>query len=408
MPRIKIQNFGPIRDSGWIDVKKVTFFIGDQGSGKSTIAKLLSTFLWIEKALFRGDYEGKWFQWKGRFRSTFLAYHRIENYIPSDADLPCEVEYEGGFCSFYFNGKELRIIHNEVSSYSLPQILYVPAERNFVSYVKTAKDQKAVSESLKGFIGDFSAAKEGMSGEVPLPIASCALEYDRLNDTLKLKGQSFKPIKLSESASGFQAVAPLFLVSNHLASVVNDNQSNGESTMTSQEQERFKREVRELYDNKNLSDEQRRLAISGLSGRFKKDSFCNIVEEPEQNLFPESQRKLLFDLLRLNTPSGNRLIITTHSPYLLNALTLSIQATETAGKITGKPDLEKKLAEIVPRTARIRSEDVAIYQLDADGGSCAKLPMPAGIPSDEEYLNKSLAESNELFARMLELEEEAE
>ena len=61
MSRIKIENFGPIKagciaTDGWIDIKKVTLFIGNQGSGKSTVAKVISTFTWIEKALIRGDF----------------------------------------------------------------------------------------------------------------------------------------------------------------------------------------------------------------------------------------------------------------------------------------------------------------------------------------------------------------
>jgi len=55
MSRIKIKNFGPIIDGnqtndGWIDIKKVTLFIGNQGSGKSTIAKMISAFMWLEKS----------------------------------------------------------------------------------------------------------------------------------------------------------------------------------------------------------------------------------------------------------------------------------------------------------------------------------------------------------------------
>ena len=62
MSKIKIKNFGSIKEGyqendGWIDVKKVTIFIGNQGSGKSIVAKLISTFTWIEKALIRGDYD---------------------------------------------------------------------------------------------------------------------------------------------------------------------------------------------------------------------------------------------------------------------------------------------------------------------------------------------------------------
>ena len=43
MSKIRVKNFGPIKggyqeNDGWLDVKKVTLFIGNQGSGKSTIA----------------------------------------------------------------------------------------------------------------------------------------------------------------------------------------------------------------------------------------------------------------------------------------------------------------------------------------------------------------------------------
>ena len=72
--RIRIKNFGPIRkrnleNDGWLEVKKVTVFTGNQGSGKSTVAKLISTFIWIEKSLVRGDYDKKWFERKNKLKN---------------------------------------------------------------------------------------------------------------------------------------------------------------------------------------------------------------------------------------------------------------------------------------------------------------------------------------------------
>ena len=60
MSKIKIQNFGPIKNGlidndGFIDIKQVTIFIGNQATGKSTIAKIFSTCTWIEKALYTGN-----------------------------------------------------------------------------------------------------------------------------------------------------------------------------------------------------------------------------------------------------------------------------------------------------------------------------------------------------------------
>ena len=47
--RLFLKNFGPIGpglsdNGGWIDFQRVTVFIGNQGAGKSTVAKLFSTF----------------------------------------------------------------------------------------------------------------------------------------------------------------------------------------------------------------------------------------------------------------------------------------------------------------------------------------------------------------------------
>ncbi len=47
MSKIRIKNFGPIQagnldNDGWIEIGKVTLFVGNQGSGKSTVAKLIA------------------------------------------------------------------------------------------------------------------------------------------------------------------------------------------------------------------------------------------------------------------------------------------------------------------------------------------------------------------------------
>ena len=52
-----------------------------------------------------------------------------------------------------------------------------------------------------------------------------------------------------------------------------------------------------------------------------------VIEEPEQNLFPDTQCELLYFLLScLNHGKAHRAIITTHSPYILYALNNCILA----------------------------------------------------------------------------------
>lgn len=224
MSRIRIKNFGPIKEGfssndGWIEIKKVTVFIGNQGAGKSTVAKLIFTFTWIEKALVRGDYNKKWFERKNKLKNQYLNYHRIENYFKINGVDKTVLEYERDAFSIVYENGSLIIseVHNK--EYPLPQIMYVPAERNFITYVKTPKELKFSSDSLKEFLTEFDNAKNDMKGLENLPINNVGVEYDKLNDTLTLKGEGYK-VKLTEASSGFQSLVPLYLVSSYLAKSV--------------------------------------------------------------------------------------------------------------------------------------------------------------------------------------------
>lgn len=414
MSRIRIKNFGPIKEGnqsndGWIDVKKVTVFIGNQGAGKSTVAKLISTFTWIEKALVRGDYNKKWFERKNILKNQYLNYHRLENYFKTNGVDNTVIEYEGDAFSIVYEKGSLVISEVRNKEYPLPQIMYVPAERNFITYVKTPKELKLSSESLKEFLTEFDNAKNEMKGLEKLPINNIGVEYDKLNDTLNLKGENYK-VKLTEASSGFQSLVPLYLVSSYLANSVKKQSETNKETMSSDEMQRFKKGVEEIWNNNNLTDEQKRVALSVLSAKFNKTAFINIVEEPEQNLFPTSQWQMLQSLLKCNSMNkGNRLIITTHSPYIINYLSIVIQGEYLESKIkksSNKDILLSKLYNLIPKQALVSANNVVVYQLDEKDGSVIKLETIDGIPSDKNYLNDTLAEGNLLFDSLLEIEQE--
>ncbi|MES2732346.1 MAG: ATP-binding protein [Bacteroidota bacterium] len=414
MSRIKIKHFGPIKEGfqendGWLDIKKVTVFIGNQGSGKSTVAKLISTFTWIEKALVRGDYNKKWFDKKSNLKNQYLKYHRLENYFRTSGAENTVIEYEGDAYSIrYENGS---LITNEVSNkiYPLPQIMYVPAERNFITYVKTPKELKLSSESLKEFLTEFDNAKNEMKGVERLPINNVAIEYDKLKDTLNLKGDGYK-VRLTEASSGFQSLVPLYLVSGYLANSVKKQSESNKEPMSSEEIQRFKKGVEEIWSNENLTDEQKRVALSVLSFKFNKTAFINIVEEPEQNLFPTSQWQILQSLLKFNSMNtGNKLIVTTHSPYIIVYLSIAIQGNYLEKKINqsaNKDELLTKLYKLIPEKSLVPAADVIVFQLNEEDGSIKKLASVDGIPSDKNYLNDMLAEGNHLFDSLLEIEQE--
>ncbi|MDE6245485.1 MAG: AAA family ATPase [Treponemataceae bacterium] len=91
MEKLKIKNFGAVgagleENDGFIEIGKMTVFLGEQGSGKSTIAKLLSTFLWLEKAFLRGDFSDEEITYEV-FVKKYLAWQTIETYIHDNSEL---------------------------------------------------------------------------------------------------------------------------------------------------------------------------------------------------------------------------------------------------------------------------------------------------------------------------------
>jgi hypothetical protein len=104
---------------------------------------------------------------------------------------------------------------------------------------------------------------------------------------------------------------------------------------------------------------------------------------------------------------GNKLIMTTHSPYLIIYLTLAVKGDaliEKCRNYKGENDFKSSLSEVVPFDSVVRASDLVIYELD-DKGNITKLGNYNGIPSDDNFLNEKMAEGNELFGKLLDIEE---
>lgn len=408
MSRIKIKNFGPIKDStslddGWIEIKKVTMFMGNQGSGKSTVAKLISTFSWMEKVLTRGDFKEKEFT-ANRFKNKYCGYHRITNYFIKDKT---EISYQGDSYHFTYTQRgefQIKRVANGMNVYPLPQIMYVPAERNFISMVNKPNLIKDLPDALLTFLSEYDKAKDSIKGTFSLPINHASLEYNKQNDIIFVKGEGYR-VRLMESSSGFQSIVPLYLVSQYLSGSVKE-QANKSTKMSSDEAKRFEKEVSNIWENANLSEEQRRIALSILSSKFNKSAFINIVEEPEQNLFPSSQWEMMQSLLAFNNSlEANKLIITTHSPYLINGLTIAVKAGILKEKAASNDVAQQMINAIYPIKSSIMPTDIAIYEFNEESGSISLLETYQGLPSDDNFLNSMLEITNDKFADLLEIQQ---
>jgi len=201
----------------------------------------------------------------------------------------------------------------------------------------------------------------------------------------------------------------LFLVSRNIALSISQTKDIAQNELSGEDKKRLTIEIEKIISNDNLSDELKKAAMEVLSSKYSNECFLNIVEEIEQNLFPQSQKNVFYKLLEFaNLTKGNGLILTTHSPYIINYLTLAIKAYNILQKLYDVPNnliLKEELETIVPEVSCISEEDAIVYEL-TEAGEIKKLPTYDGLPSDENYLNISLAETNQLFDDLLEIEEQ--
>ena len=411
MNKIKVKNFGSIKngfneDDGFISIHKVTIFIGNQGTGKSSIAKLISTLMWLEKMLYRGEVTERYVTSYNRFVNLYCDYQNLKNYFLPDT----EIEYEGKVYNITYKEGKLNVIaRNNISDYIVPKIMYVPAERNFLSAVRQPEKLRGLPKSLYTFLEEVERSQQELMSDLTLPIGNVKFEFDKLNKTSNIIGNGYK-LKLSEASSGFQSFVPLFLVSRNLTKAIDKEKDNSRNELSSEEQKRLKSEIEKILSNKKLSDELKQAALELLSSKYRNGCFVNIVEEIEQNLFPESQKIILYKLLEFaNFTNGNQLILTTHSPYVINYLTLIIKGHSLFQKIMNLPNsskniLKDRLEKIIPESACIPPNDVIVYELTQEG-EIKRLPDYEGLPSDENYLNNSLAATNQSFCDLLEIEE---
>lgn len=401
MSRIKIENFGPIKagcteNDGWIDIKKVTLFIGNQGSGKSTVAKLISTLTWLEKAMVRGDRKHNEIS-QFDFIELF-KFQRINNYFKDNT----LIEYESDVLNFKYT-KELRpprIQFRSNTEFHVGKINYVPAERNYLSSVKNMFGVKNLPESINSFAYEYRNAQLKYSTEVmTLPVGNVKHSYNPANDVSYIVGDDYK-LDLVEAASGYQSYIPMYLVTKYLMDEISIKSEN----LDVNQQIRKANEKNVILNDSTLSNNQKIALTIKIDEKYVNHYLTNIVEEPELNLFPSSQQKMLFSLLEFNNLfESNRLIMTTHSPYLINYLTLAIKAFNVKHSLTDSVALEKVDA-IVPIASTVNPDDLIIYQLDEVSGTITKLADYKGLPSDDNFLNDSLGETNELFAQLQQIE----
>lgn len=368
-----VHNFGPISEMR-IELKPFMVFIGDQGTGKSTITKLLSIFNEI-----------KWLGLNDKKEQLkVFADYGIINYFKEDTILEFRNEYvivkisgkgeklsisdigdlgiknlQNGMSKFEKNrkgysnikeildiiesndklkkemydeaGEAMTTLKEEVTKYfqlareidNINFAIYFPAERNFASVIDDSIHNLLVNDIsipylLKKFLALFETAKKETESYA---VSYLDLTYEKTGNPECIRIDDNKYLRLRECSSGVQSTLPLLMV----------------------------------MDNE-LKKEDYRVVV---------------VEEPEQNLFPENQRFLLNFIVSCFNKKEHKtnMAISTHSPYMLSILNNCILADMIVKK---NPEAKENVEEIMPSVYHLSADDVAVYALDNTGEEYCK------------------------------------
>ncbi len=385
--KIIVKNFGPIRDVE-LDLCKVTVLIGEQASGKSVLAKLIAKFedyneirpgfnafdyynldsciengseVIYDNNLYQIEYKytnGEPDKIKKKFKNHifqneidelqkaqenfFLSEHKYDKATnESDRDeLRLQKEFWGNKLDSQF--KKLSKIISE--------IIYIPTERLLVSILSESDEiRKSIAPKFQFVYKFYSEYWAYRKSNDPLHIDFLNLKFQHHNyqDEIELKNN--KIINLSDSSNGIQSIIPMLVVLNGKA-----------------------------------------------KSRNKK---VFIIEEPELNLYPTTQKKLVEYLIEKCTKGDNRLIITTHSPYILTALNNLIQAKNVA---KNRPELADEVGQIVPPQYHLDFEDIAAYFV-ADGMARSIMNVENQL-IDANALDDVSNDLSEEFGKLVQLE----
>ena len=423
MAKLRIKNFGPVKqglldNDGFIEITPLTVFCGNQATGKSTVAKLYSTFLWLEKECSR--YKPEVIDEHLPDFITLCKNQRIEEYLTEKTELV----YIGSIFSFYYTDGKLRcnaeLYNSFLLEYKRPKIMYVPSERNLLATIEDAENIKNLPLMLSVFLDEYNKAKKNSkTGLFKIPVSDITVKYNKENLSTRVITKDNESVSIYNSSSGVQSVVPLSIVTRFLAENSVFDLEKDIQSLSNNEKKQLKpvlqnplffqfggyeqaEEIMDavLYGRKYDKEQYEKISIA--LKPFFNSCFVNIVEEPEQNLYPESQAKVLYELIEcMNVTENNSLFFTTHSPYMLSFLTLAAKADNLLKR--GVP--EEKIEPIVPVKAAVSGKNISVYETFEDG-SIRKLEPYDELPSDDNLLNKAMAQGNELFAQLIDLEQE--
>ena len=369
--RLIIKNFGPIVKAT-IDIKPFMVFIGESGSGKSVILKLLSLFRWIYK------------QQQLFYSLELLTKSKVDFETHINQTLEVELQnsslvyyfQKGSFASYEINGIIFTLQHDTQPNFtlsnkriskqvSLEKITFITDERAVIpTLLNNTTRNVRFPYHLTSTYEDFRLAFNELKGDnKQVVIETMGVNLTSIKSTYEQKfviSQDDKPYKISfqDSSSGIKSVSIVELISRYYP--FHFNTQDIFVNFYGKIAPNFIKLLGKNFENvQNATPEEmimrnfmQNIALS-LENISNTDARINIfIEEPELNLFPNAQKNLVehlvyscFEPPRKDKNKTIHIAFSTHSPYILSSLNCLLLACEVANK---NPNLKEKVETIIP------------------------------------------------------------
>lgn len=406
MDKLRIENFGPIIYAD-LELRKYNIIIGPQGSGKSCILKIASFCKWLEKVYISGEYQEliDGISSKQFVEKYLLEFYKLEDYAKvRDCQLSKITFAAKSNVSFSisFNPRtdEWIDISGKTFSQKPHRVSYIPAERFLASaFISLLEIKINQNTNIYKFLIDWE-------------ISRCSYNENRKYQILNLNSSFFhdeksktdyiyinndidgiaKEIKFTNSSSGFQSIVPLCILIEHYL--------NKEKTLSLAENKRVK-ELQSIIDSilKNSDSINKQQIINAIQNISETSGSAIFLEEPEANIFPETQYELVKWIVKtMSNGKDNSIFIATHSPYILSSFNNLILAGET---VSNNADTLENVETITQAKHFVNFDEISVYEVN----DCRVKPIKDDELRiiDTNSIDSVSNEINEQFSKMLDL-----
>ncbi|MEY3442278.1 MAG: hypothetical protein RLZZ519_559 [Bacteroidota bacterium] len=442
MEKITIKGFGPIKDAE-IQVKKLLVLIGEQASGKSTIAKLIYFFKSLPDELYKAFVSSD--EEQTTLSSVFeqncrkLFESRFSQNLNSN---PFSIEYSfrgdrTNSLSITWSpskGLSLTFSSDLVSKMAAQSRNFEQSKAQIKAYQKVIKEAASYDIATQAFLSAESFTLRKNIGELFAQLNTDKFFFIAGRESVETFPEIFErhTQRVQSERIGLADPTPssfdvellnelLQRIRNLKVEASRNHQTFKELLNNSLETRSRDVEASEILERINgilradyQLDEERETLVSasgekvllnfGSSGQkesiriildllrvFRNDheSSLRVIEEPEAHLFPIAQKKLIELLVLIaNDKIENQVIVTTHSPYVLSTFNNLLFATRVVEK---NPAAEQEVSEVAPAAFRIDPSTFSAYSLgnsfDPDQDYCVSIVDPEMGMIDQNYLD---------------------